>query len=139
MKEELTMSDLRSRVAYLQGLAEGLDIDASSAEGRVLGAVVDVMGDLAEAIDQLADTQEEMADYLEEMDDDLSTVEESVLEEGLDGVIPTEHVHVHHEDGVAMACCPDCGETLGAGAGEMADLDFDVNCPVCGASLRADD
>lgn len=135
-KGDVTMSDLRSKVAYLHGLAEGLAIDDASAEGRVLSAVIDVLGDVADAIDEVYDAQDELAEYVEEMDDDLTVVEESIFEEE-DGItfIP-EQALTDLEDGVELICCPECGETLAAGAGEMEDEAFDVTCPVCGCSLQ---
>lgn len=134
------MSDFRSKVAYLHGLAEGLDLDVSSSEGRVLAAMLDVMGDLADAMDEVYDAQDELADYVEEMDDDLSAIEECVFDGDEEEIafVPEEAV-TDMEDGVEMVCCPECGETLSAGAGDLDDDEFDVTCPVCGCSLQAVD
>lgn len=131
------MHELRSKVAYLHGLAEGLEIDVASAEGRVLSAMIDVMGDLADALDDVYEAQDELADYVEEMDDDLSAVEESVYEDEI--TFLPEEIITDEEDGVEMVVCPECGETLAAGAGEMAEQEFDVTCPVCGCSLQVDE
>lgn len=135
-----SMNDLRSKVAYLHGLAEGLDIDTNSSEGRVLAAMIDVLGDMAEAVDDVYEAQGELAEYVEEVDDDLSVLEESVFEDE-DGeqllFIPDGAV-TDVEDGVEMVCCPECGETISAGAGELEEDEFDVTCPVCGCSMTAD-
>lgn len=120
------MSDLRSRVAYLHGLAEGLDVNSSSVEGRVLMGVLDVLGDLAENVEALAESHDELADYVEEMDDDLTEVEEQVFDEAEDASIEIE-------------CCPECGEAISLAAGERDETEIDVTCPVCGASLVAGD
>ncbi len=56
------MTDLRSRVAYLHGLAEGLDLDTGSPHGRVLAGVLDVLGDLAEEIEELTVMQGDLAE-----------------------------------------------------------------------------
>lgn len=121
------MSDIRSRVAYLHGLAEGLDLDVASPEGRVLSSMIDVLGEVADAIDEIVDAQDELADYVEDVDDDLDTLE-SAIYEGDEGVV------LEHEDGVELASCPECGETVSAGAGELG-AELDVTCPVCGCSL----
>lgn len=120
------MSDLRARVAYLHGLAEGLDVNESSVEGRVLLGVLDVLGDLAESVEALAESHDELADYVEEMDDDLSDIEEQVYDDAQDASIE-------------IACCPECGEAVSAAAGERDEAEVDVTCPVCGASLSASD
>lgn len=135
------MNDLRSKVAYLHGLAEGLDLDVSSSEGRVLSAVIDLLGEVAEAVDDVSEAQVELADYVGEVDDDLSALEESVYDaddDDSDLFFVPEQAVADVENGVAMYTCPTCGETVSAGAGEMPDEAFEVTCPVCGCSLMAD-
>ena len=39
------MSDLKARVAYLQGLSDGLEISADSKEGKLLQGIIDVLDD----------------------------------------------------------------------------------------------
>ncbi len=135
------MSDLRAKVAYLHGLAEGLDIDTNSSEGRVLASMIDVLGDVVDAIDEVHEAQDELVEYMEDVDEDLTALEECVYddEEGEVLTFIPEGQLLSHEDGVEMVACPECGETLSAGAGEMQDDEFDVVCPVCGCSLQAVD
>ena len=40
------MSKISDRVSYLQGLAEGMEIDLESKTGRILKAMIDVLGDV---------------------------------------------------------------------------------------------
>lgn len=103
------VEDIRARVAYLHGLAEGLDIDASSAEGRVLSSVIDVLGMFAEQMTEMVEAQDEMADYVEDLDYDLGTVEESVFgdDEGRVRFIAADDLD--DDDDVEVVC--DCGET----------------------------
>lgn len=125
------MSDVRSRVAYLQGLAEGLDLDTDTPEGRVLSGVIDVLGDLAEHIDDVTEAHEGLAEYVEDVDFDLGSLEESVYGEGL--------VHFVSDDGEAETeealSCPDCGEALAAQAGRMDGAEVNLCCPNCGSVL----
>lgn len=131
------MSDLRSRVAYLHGLAEGLDLNTGTVEGRVLAGVLDVLDDLAEEVGALSDLHGELADYVGEMDDDLSAVEEEVYTEPEIIFIPDE-AQVE-EDGVSLVCCPNCGQTVSAAAGRMSAAEEEVTCPVCGCTMDADE
>lgn len=134
------MSDLRSRVAYLSGLAEGLDVDQSSSEGRVLSAVIDVLGDLAEQVDDLSESHGDLAEYLEEMDDDLSAVEGYLIDDDSPAILfRPDGGLTEVENGVEIGLCPECGEAIGAGAGERMEEEMTVDCPVCGASLIAVD
>ena len=68
--------DILEKCAYIKGLAEGLNLDSSKAEGKVLNAIIDLLGDI---VDTIADMDEEVAtlgDYIEELDHDLGDVEE---------------------------------------------------------------
>jgi len=114
------MSEIRAKVAYLQGLAEGLDIEVSSSEGRILTAMIDLLGDLAEEIETVSDAQAHLAEYVEDVDYDLGTLEESMDEEDDDEVtfVP-DGVVLSEEDGIELASCPQCGEVLGATYGEF--------------------
>ena len=50
------------KVSYIKGLAEGLQLDESTKEGKVLAAIVDVLGDIAE---NLAEVDEELDEMYE--------------------------------------------------------------------------
>jgi hypothetical protein len=136
------MNDIRTKVAYLQGLAEGLDLDATTAEGRVITSMLDVVGELAEQVSDIAGAQDELAEYVEDIDYDLGTLEESVLgdedDEGEELIfVPEDTVH-DEENGVQILSCPQCGETLAASAGEIEE-GIDEHCPACGCSFFDDE
>lgn len=133
------MNDIRTKVAYLHGLAEGMDLEATSPEGRVLTSILDVMSDIAEQITDVQEAQDELAEYIEDVDYDLGLLEETVYGEDDDEddeeyLVPSSAV-TEEEDGVVMITCPSCGETLAAGQGE-GTVALDVTCPVCGATMR---
>jgi hypothetical protein len=134
------VNDIRAKVAYLQGLAEGLDLDTGSPEGRVLSSMLDVLIDLADQVEDVTDAQVELAEYVEDVDFDLGALEESVYgdeEEEVVRFVP-EDALMEHEDGVEMTFCPECGETLAAAAGDI-DSEFDAICPSCGCMVSTQD
>ena len=45
--------NLTEKAAYIKGLADGLDFDKNSAEGKLLAALIDLTGDLAEYVAEL--------------------------------------------------------------------------------------
>ena len=47
--------DICEKVAYIKGLAEGLELDASTKEGKILEAVIDLLGDITEEICEIED------------------------------------------------------------------------------------
>ena len=68
------MSYISEKVAYLDGLAEGLSIDESK-EGKLLRGIIDALGSIAEqleehdeAIDDLNDCVEDLYETLDEED-----------------------------------------------------------------------
>ena len=51
--------EISEKVAYLKGLAEGLDLDTESKEGKLIAAIIDVLDDMSEA---LLDLEDELCD-----------------------------------------------------------------------------
>ena len=70
------MESLISKVSYLKGLAEGLEIDKESKDGKVLSGIIDVLSDIAAALDDLMDAHEELEEKVDEIDSDLADIEE---------------------------------------------------------------
>lgn len=73
--------DIREKSAYLKGLADGLKLDSSKDETKLLNAIIDLLGDVAEKLDEIDYDLETANDYIEEIDEDLGALEEYVLDE----------------------------------------------------------
>ena len=56
--------DIMEKVAYLKGLMDGLDLDMDSKEGKVFGAMLDVLDEMAMAVSDLQDSQDEMEELV---------------------------------------------------------------------------
>lgn len=69
------MNYLRERVAYLKGLADGMKLDTSTNEGKLLKAVLDVLDDIALAVDDIEEAQEQLSEQVDEIDEDLAEIE----------------------------------------------------------------
>lgn len=113
------MSDLKSKVAYLQGLSTGMELDVNSKEGRLLNSIIEVLDDFAESVSELEDSQEQLEDYVETIDDDLFALE-SDFNDTEDG---QDYIEVD---------CPRCGETVLFEPDIIDDEDvIEVTCPNC--------
>lgn len=117
------MSSLKARVAYLQGLATGLEMPADSKEARLLDGIVEILGEFAEAVEDLEVSQERLEDYLESIDEDLYGLERDIYPDEDEHGIDTQYLDV---------VCPECEEAIGlddrlAGNGGISL----VNCPHC--------
>lgn len=69
------MSGLSDKVSYLRGLAEGMKLDETTNEGKLLSQIIAVLGEVSEKIDALDEAYEELSDYVECIDDDLEALE----------------------------------------------------------------
>ena len=72
--------EITEKVAYLKGLAEGLDLDTESKEGKLIAAIIDVLDDMSEALLDLEDELCDVEEGLDAVSDDLSEVEECLFE-----------------------------------------------------------
>lgn len=69
------MENLGKKVGYLKGLMEGMDLDSSTANGKLMIGIVDVLSDLSDRIENMDELLDDLNDYVESIDDDLSELE----------------------------------------------------------------
>ena len=103
---------LTEKVAYLKGLAAGLEHDKDSKDTKIFEAMFDILEDMALTVNDI--------------DEDLSAVEELVdaIDEDLDEL--EEYVFYDDEDDCCDCDC--CGEEL-----------YEIECPSCGEEILLDD
>jgi ribosomal protein S27E len=75
------LDDLRERIAYLQGLAEGLKLEEGKDEARILKQMIDILAGLIDKVDDIEASQEDLEDYLESIDEDLYDDEDDAGDE----------------------------------------------------------
>ena len=73
--------EITEKVAYLKGLAEGMDLDTDKKVGKLLAAIIDTLDDIALELEDIKDEQAELADGLDAVSDDLEDVENVVFDE----------------------------------------------------------
>ena len=129
---------LTEKAAYIKGLADGLDFDKTTAEGKLINALLDLVGELCDAIDEIDEDLCTLNDYIEEIDEDLGAVEEYLLDEedcdccdcdddDCDCCDCDEDDYDDDEDYYEVVC-PGCGETI------CFDSSIDpenLTCPAC--------
>lgn len=134
----MKMKYIREKVSFIEGLVEGLELDLTTKEGKVLDRIIEVLGDMTDALEGLADAQEELEDYAEMIDDDLTELEEFILDEEEDWFDDDESDWDDDEsDDFYEVVCPGCGRVYLA---EFEDFDNDsVACPACGAEFHLEE
>ena len=70
--------DICEKIAYIKGLAEGLSLDETTKEGKILSAVIDLLGDITEEICDIEDGCDELMEQIDAVDEDLSSLEEII-------------------------------------------------------------
>ena len=123
---------LSERVAYLKGLAEGLAIDESKPEAKIINCMIDILDDMALSIMDLEDEVAIMGEQLDEVDQDLADVEEIIYDEDDDCDCDCDCC----EDETFEVECPACGEVIYID--EEILEDGSIECPNCGENLEFD-
>ena len=122
---------LTERCAYIKGLAEGLNMNADTAEAKLIGALIELCNEMAEEIECLGEDVEDLIDYCEELDEDLGDVEEVLLEEFDDEEDEEEEDEEFECDGDCCNCFEDC---------DFADEEYyEIECPSCGEIVCFDE
>lgn len=110
------------KVAYLKGLADGLNLDAETKEGKLFSAIIDTLEEMAEEIEELNDNALDIGDELDAISEDLAEVEEIVFGDD------------ECDDDCDCGCCDDDDDF------DFDDEDFEVSvvCPACNNELVVD-
>ena len=105
---------LTEKVAYLKGLAAGLDLDKDTKEAKIFDAMFDILEDMALTISDIDEDLSACEDLVDAIDEDLDELEEYIFED--------EDFY----DDDDCCCCDD--EEL-----------YEIECPLCGEEILLDD
>ena len=129
--------EITEKVAYLKGLAEGMELDTEKKEGKLLAAIIDVLDDIALELADMKADQEELYDGLDAVSDDLEDVEDAVFdEEDEDEEDEYEYAEPEEDEDCYATTCPTCEETIYFDESVLED--GEVICPNCGEKLEFD-
>ncbi len=138
------------KAMYLKGLCDGVDLDKSTKEGKLIAALIDLVTDLCNEIDDMQSKMSSLEDYCEELDADLGDVEEVLLdlddedEDEDEDFNPADYMNPC--DGDCASCDMDCGfddddddDLFGDDDDEDdEELYFEITCPACGDIINFD-
>lgn len=126
---------ISEKVAYLKGLAEGLNIDTEkSKEGKLISLMMDILQDVALELEDLENEQAELVEELDAISDDLSDVESIVYDEDDDDYGFDEEDE--EEEDCYASVCPNCGDEIYFDDSVLES--GEVVCPGCGQKLNFD-
>lgn len=145
------MSESSKKVAFLRGMAEGMDLKADSAQNKLMLKLLEALDEMAGEIDDLKARQDKLEQLIDEIDSNLGDVEEALFpdEDQEGGCNCGHHGHAHdgdeddedeedEDDGESMDFieyeCPHCHTGVYYDQ-EAFDLEEEHLCPQCGKEL----
>ena len=128
--------EITEKVAYLKGLAEGMELNTDKKEGKLLSAIIDVLEDIALELCDIEEAQEELGDGLDAVSDDLEDVEDLLYGEDDGSEFDEDYELDDLEDGEECygTTCPVCEEEIFFDESILEE--GEVICPNCGEKLK---
>ena len=128
---------ISENAAYLKGLADGLELDTTTKEGKVIAKLLDLVSEMAEKVEMLEAANEELYSYIEEIGGDLIDLEDVVYGEDEEyedysDLNDDEEFACDEDEDYYEIECPSCGEKICF----TDDLEIEeLVCPACGESV----
>ena len=122
---------ISEKVAYLKGLAEGLNIDTEkSKEGKLISVMIGILEEIGMSIEDLEENAEALGEEIDAISDDLSDVEKAVFDDEDDDDCCCD------DDDFFEVECPNCGETLMIDESVLEE--GVIQCPGCKQKFALD-
>lgn len=129
--------ELNKKAAYLQGLVDGLGVDESTKEGKIIKAMAALLGEMADAIAAMDEDLTQAYDQINDLSEELEDLEADLYEdedaEDEDDDAADEDEDAGDDDIASEpfyeVACPACGETV-----YVSEDDLDAGeaiCPSC--------
>ena len=114
------MSYIKEKVAYLRGLAEGMEI-GGDAQGKLMNAMITAMDAMADAIDENEAAITEIDECIDDIYEEMDYIDEYLFDDDDDSFDDDDFIEME---------CPSCGETVYFDA-DMMESGDDLTCPNC--------
>ena len=72
---------INEKAAYLKGLMDGMSLDTTKDEGKMIAAIVDLLGDMARKVSDIEETTIAISDELDEIEEDLDAIEDFIMDD----------------------------------------------------------
>ena len=106
------------KLAYLKGLVEGLALDETKKDTKVINNLISLLEDVVVSLTNLEDNVTEMQQQIDAVDEDLGEIEKDLYSDE----------------------CSCCSGAAHAGSDSVADeIYYEVTCPTCGNVIHLDD
>jgi DNA-directed RNA polymerase subunit RPC12/RpoP len=121
------MNSISSKVSYLSGLLDGLDIDKGTKEGKILVEVINILKDMAEEILQVSECQKDMQNYIDAIDEDLSDLQENFYDDDYE-------LCQDEGNNFIQINCPNCTDVVYVDK-DIIEHEKEIACPNCHSKI----
>ena len=130
---------ITEKIAYIKGLAEGLSLDESKPEVKIINAMIDLLDDIAYDLTDVEELYDELSEQVDEIDQDLAEVESELYDDAEieDDFYDDDFDDFEDEENPFYeVTCGSCGEKINVS--EDVLLEGEIECPNCGELLEFD-
>jgi hypothetical protein len=139
---------LTEKMSYLKGYIDGIDLDTTSKEGKILANMADVMQEMVAYIEDLQGQVDELTELCEILDEDLGSVEEDFYDfdededdeddedDDFDDDYDDDDDFDDDDEELYEVICPTCGDSILLDSGMLDE--GSMACPNCGENLEFD-
>ncbi len=118
------------KAAYLKGLVEGLGVEPESRDGKLWGALTELLSQMAHEIEDLQESDNDYADALDEIAEELSYLEEITCD--LDRPEDFEDLDDEDDYDDEEGCGGECESCCGC---DDDAAEYELHCPNCGGPI----
>ena len=136
---------ISEKSAYLKGLMDGMSLDTTKDEGKMIAAIVDLLSDMARKVSDIEETTIAISDELDEIEEDLDAIEDFILDEEEDDEDwddEDDWDEDDYEEGFDFGDEDSTIYEVECACGEIIDFDEEtleagsIVCPNCGETLE---
>ena len=138
------MNTLSEKVAYIKGLADGMALDETKGEVKLIKSILDVLAEMADEVQDTTDILdcvssdvEDLVEHVDAVDCDLADLEEAFYDDyddEFDDDFFNEDDEDEDDEVTYEIDCPFCGQPVEFDEEFLADSDI-LSCPACGKSF----
>ena len=127
---------ISEKVAYLKGLAEGLDLDTQkSKEGKLINVMIGILEEIGLALEDLEENSLALGEEIDVLSDDLADVEAVVFDDEDEDEYDEDDEEEFDDDWFEVEC-PNCDEVLVVDEDALAE--GYIKCPNCDTEYSLD-
>ena len=137
--------ELNKKAAYLQGLVDGLGVDESTKEGKIIKAMAALLGEMADAIAAMDEDLTQAYDQINDLSEELEDLEADLYEDDEDDAyyscdddddFDDDDFDDDDDETLYETVCPSCNNVIALSESVLEE--GEMPCPCCGEMLEFD-